>query len=94
MSVTMQDVMKQSGVAFGTSGARGLVTAMTDRVCYVYARSFIKYCEQSYKCEHTIAIAGDLRPSTERILKALVKAGEDSAWKVVYCGRIPSPAIA
>jgi phosphomannomutase len=94
MTVSMQDVMKQSGVAFGTSGARGLVTAMTDRVCYVYARSFIKYCEQSYKCEHTIAIAGDLRPSTERILKALVKAGEDSAWKVVYCGRIPSPAIA
>ena len=90
----MQEVMKQSGVAFGTSGARGLVTAMTDRVCYVYARSFIKYCEASYKCEHTIAIAGDLRPSTERILKALVKAGEDSAWKVVYCGRIPSPAIA
>ena len=94
MNVTMQEVMKQSGVAFGTSGARGLVTAMTDRVCYVYARSFIKYCETCYKCEHTIAIAGDLRPSTERILKALVKAGEDSSWKVVYCGRIPSPAIA
>lgn len=90
----MQEVMKQSGVAFGTSGARGLVTAMTDRVCYVYARSFIKYCEASYKCDHTIAIAGDLRPSTERILKALVKAGEDSSWKVIYCGRIPSPAIA
>ena len=69
MNVTMQEVMKESGVAFGTSGARGLVTAMTDRVCYVYARSFIKYCETSYKCEHTIAIAGDLRPSTERILK-------------------------
>ena len=48
MSVSMQEVMKQSGVAFGTSGARGLVTAMTDRVCYVYARSFIKYCETSY----------------------------------------------
>ena len=94
MNVTMQEVMKESGVAFGTSGARGLVTAMTDRVCYVYARSFIKYCEASYKCEHTIAIAGDLRPSTERILKALVQAGKDSSWKVVYCGRIPSPAIA
>ena len=94
MSISMQEVMKQSGVAFGTSGARGLVTAMTDRVCYVYARSFIKYCEASYKCDHTIAIAGDLRPSTERILKALVKAGEDSSWKVIYCGRIPSPAIA
>lgn len=94
MSVAMQDVMKESGVAFGTSGARGLVSAMTDRVCYVYARSFIKYCEASYKCDHTIAIAGDLRPSTERILKALVQAGNDAGWKVVYCGRIPSPAIA
>ena len=90
----MQDVMKQSGVAFGTSGARGLVSAMTDRVCYVYARSFIKYCEASYKCERTIAIAGDLRPSTERILKSLVQAGADANWKVIYCGRIPSPAIA
>ena len=94
MSVAMQDVMKQSGVAFGTSGARGLVSAMTDRVCYVYARSFIKYCEASYKCEHTIAIAGDLRPSTERILKSLVQASADANWKVIYCGRIPSPAIA
>lgn len=94
MSVAMQDVMKESGVAFGTSGARGLVSAMTDRVCYVYARSFIKYCEASYKCDHTIAIAGDLRPSTERILKALVQAGNDANWKVIYCGRIPSPAIA
>ena len=94
MSVAMQDVMKQSGVAFGTSGARGLVSAMTDRVCYVYAHSFIKYCEASYKCEHTIAIAGDLRPSTERILKSLVQASADANWKVIYCGRIPSPAIA
>lgn len=90
----MQEVMKQSGVAFGTSGARGLVSAMTDRVCYVYARSFIKYCEASYKCDKEIAIAGDLRPSTGRILQALVKAGEDAGWKVTYCGRIPSPAIA
>ncbi len=94
MPVSMQSVMKESGVAFGTSGARGLVSAMTDRVCYVYARSFIQYCEKNYKCDRTIAIAGDLRPSTERILKALVKAGEDSKWNVTYCGRIPSPAIA
>ncbi|MCF0224248.1 MAG: phosphomannomutase [Fibrobacter sp.] len=94
MSVLMQDVMKQSGVSFGTSGARGLVTAMTDRVCYVYTRSFIQYCEKQYACEHTIAIAGDLRPSTDRILKSLVAAATDANWKVTYCGKIPSPAIA
>ena len=90
----MRDVMKESGVTFGTSGARGLVSAMTDRVCYVYARSFMKYCESGYRCEKTIAIAGDLRPSTGRILQALVKAAHDSGWEVTYCGRIPSPAIA
>ena len=28
------DIIEQSGVAFGTSGARALVSAMTDRVCH------------------------------------------------------------
>ena len=27
-------IMQKSGVAFGTSGARGLVKDMTDSVCY------------------------------------------------------------
>lgn len=94
MSVAMKDVVLESGVTFGTSGARGLVSAMTDKVCYVYTRSFIKYCEQTYSCKKTMAIAGDLRPSTERILKALVKACVDANWKVIYCGKIPSPSIA
>jgi len=33
-TVSVSDMMAQSGVAFGTSGARGLVSAMTDRVCF------------------------------------------------------------
>jgi phosphomannomutase len=38
----LQAVMQQSGVAFGTSGARGLVTAMTDEVCAAYTQAFIQ----------------------------------------------------
>ena len=38
--------MDSSGVAFGTSGARGLVSAMTDEVCYTYTRGFLQYLER------------------------------------------------
>ncbi len=39
----IDDLMAESGVGFGTSGARGLVEAMTDRVCYAYALGFVQY---------------------------------------------------
>ena len=41
--MTVKDIMAESGVAFGTSGARGTVLAMTDRVCYGYTRGFLSY---------------------------------------------------
>jgi hypothetical protein len=31
------DMVTRSGVAFGTSGARGLVADLTDELCYPYA---------------------------------------------------------
>lgn len=87
-------MMTSSGVGFGTSGARGLVSQMTDLVCYSYTYAFLAYCEKNYPSEKAVAIAGDLRPSTGRILRAIATAAEDSGWKVIYSGRIPSPAIA
>ncbi len=87
-------MMASSGVGFGTSGARGLVTQMTDLVCYSYTYAFLAYCEKNYPSEKAVAIAGDLRPSTGRILRAIATAAKDSGWKVIYSGRIPSPAIA
>src|SRR5690606_32502326 len=41
----------------------------------------------------TLALAGDLRPSTERILKAVIRAVQDSGLVVKYCGRLPTPAL-
>lgn len=87
-------MMNSSGVGFGTSGARGLVSQMTDLVCYAYTRAFLSYCEKNYPSEKTVAIAGDLRPSTGRILRAIATAAEDMRWNFIYSGRIPSPAIA
>ena len=43
MKYKIKQLMEQTGVAFGTSGARGLATEMTDLVCYAYTKGFLQY---------------------------------------------------
>jgi phosphomannomutase len=94
--LTVADLMEQSGVAFGTSGARGLVSAMTDRVCYGYTLGFLRYLSEigEFAPGHEIALAGDLRPSTPRILRACAQAVRDAGGIPVFCGHVPTPALA
>lgn len=68
--------MERSGVAFGTSGARGLVTAMTDAVCFAYTVGYLKHLAVlgEFAPGRPVAIAGDLRPSTPRIVRACIAA--------------------
>ncbi|MFC1494189.1 phosphomannomutase [Thermodesulfobacteriota bacterium] len=97
MDIKTIDLMTQSGIKFGTSGARGLSDHMTDFICYTYTRGFLQYLEKSGKAigsERKIAIAGDLRPSTDRIMRAVGSAAADMKYEVINCGKIPSPAIA
>jgi len=42
----ISDLMAISGVGFGTSGARGLADAMSDRVCYLYTLGFLQYLKK------------------------------------------------
>ena len=89
--------MLSSGVKFGTSGARGLADDMTDFVCYVYTRGFLQYMEsigEIRKAQTEVAVAGDLRPSTDRIMQAVRQAAADMGYTPVNCGKIPSPAVA
>lgn len=91
------DLMEQSGVKFGTSGARGLASAMTDGVCHAYTSGFLSFLEESNELKRageSVAIAGDLRPSTGRIMAAVAQAVRDMGYVPVNCGRIPSPAVA
>ncbi|MCC6233177.1 MAG: phosphomannomutase [Verrucomicrobiales bacterium] len=89
--------MRESGVKFGTSGARGLVTSMTDRVCHAYTTGFLQYLRTtgalgSGRVE--VAVGGDLRPSTGRIMAAVCQAVEDFGGRPLDGGRVPSPALA
>ena len=97
MQCSIRDLMNSSGVAFGTSGARGLATAMTDRVCYAYTRGFLQYLESIQEMKRpgeSVAVAGDFRPSTGRVMEAVCRAIEDMGYRPLNCGRIPSPAVA
>lgn len=84
---------------FGTSGLRGLVEDMTDLECYINVRGYIKYLKKIGKDKGgiqegaTIYIAGDLRSSTDRIMKAVVQTIEGSGCEVNNCGKIPTSAL-
>ncbi len=89
--------MARSGVAFGTSGARGLATAMTDLVCYAYAKGFLQHLEsvgEIRRAGEAVAVGGDFRPSTGRVMEAVCRAADDVGHRAVNCGKIPSPAVA
>lgn len=93
---SINDLMAQSGVAFGTSGARGLVTAMTDAVCFAYTTAFLQHMAAvgEFAPGGPVALAGDLRPSSPRILAACMAAILAQGGKPVFCGFIPAPALA
>ena len=90
------DLMAQSGVGFGTSGARGLVADMSDRVCYSYALGFLQSLRARglLTAGGDVGIAGDFRTSSERIMTACARAVADAGCRPRNFGRIPTPALA
>ena len=95
-TIVIGELMATSGVGFGTSGARGLATAMTDRVCYAYTAAFLRHLRDRGEIRpgDRLALAGDLRPSTPRILAACAAAIDDGGYAPVNCGAVPTPAVA
>lgn len=83
--------MTNSGVRFGTSGARGLVEMMTDDVCYAYTAAFLQVVNPGIE---TVVLGHDLRPSSPAIAAACARAIVDAGCKIVYAGALPTPAVA
>ncbi|MEI7893725.1 MAG: phosphomannomutase [Myxococcales bacterium] len=92
LPVHITQLMESSGVKFGTSGARGLVRDLTDRIAWTYTTAFLQQLELCP--QQPVALAGDLRPSTDRILRAVAHAIEWRGLVPLVCGTIPSPAVA
>ncbi len=82
-------------LAFGTSGLRGLVKDITDLETYINVKAALRYLLSisDISARSTVVIAGDLRPSTDRIMRACAQAIVDAGFRVENAGKIPTPAL-
>lgn len=86
-------VIAESGVSFGTSGARGLVTQFTPEVCAAFAVAFIAGMKRNFSFR-SVAIAIDNRPSSYAMAQACASALKQLNLDVIYYGVVPTPALA
>ncbi len=87
------NVIKGSGIQFGTSGARGLVEQFTTNVCAAFTHAFITSIQLQFQFQQ-VAIAIDNRPSSPAMAQACAKAIEQLGLEVIYYGVVPTPALA
>ncbi|HCG7972818.1 TPA: phosphomannomutase [Vibrio parahaemolyticus] len=87
------EVVSKSGIQFGTSGARGLVEQFTPDVCAAFAVAFTSILSEEF-CFKRVAVAIDNRPSSYAMAQACVAVLSQQGYEVVYCGVIPTPALA
>ncbi len=87
------EVLSTSGVQFGTSGARGLVTQFTSDVCAAFTHAFVASMRSNFSFTQ-MAVAIDNRPSSPAMASAVIQALTDAGVDAIYYGVIPTPALA
>ncbi len=85
-----------SSLKFGTSGLRGLVTELSDEVCFTYATAFVKHMQVAHglASDAIILIGYDLRNSSPQMAAACMAAVKQAGMNVENCGALPTPALA
>jgi phosphomannomutase len=92
MLISSNEITK-SGIQFGTSGARGLVTQFTANACAAFTHAFISCMAKQFTFKQ-VAIAIDNRPSSPAMAQACIKALEQLGIVAIYYGVVPTPALA
>ncbi|MCS6206973.1 phosphomannomutase [Shewanella baltica] len=88
-----QQVIANSNIVFGTSGARGLVVDFTSEVCAAFTHAFVSELRQGIAPKQ-LALAIDNRPSSYGMAQACAAALQQAGIESVYYGVIPTPALA
>lgn len=78
-------------IRFGTSGARGLVTELTEAYCSTFTRAFLSILGPS---RGRLLVGHDLRDSSPPIAAACMAAAEDAGVECLLAGAVPTPALA
>lgn len=90
---TIKDVISQSGINFGTSGARGLVSDFTLEVCTAFTLSFLDAMKKKFEFKR-VAVAIDNRPSSPAMAASICGAIKSLGLQVDFYGVLPTPALA
>lgn len=90
---TIKEAIEQSGINFGTSGARGLVMDFTPEVCTAFTLSFLDAVKKSFNFAK-VAVAMDNRPSSPDMASYICGAIESCGLQVDFYGVLPTPALA
>ncbi|MEL3918796.1 phosphomannomutase [Aeromonas enteropelogenes] len=91
--INSSTLIAESGIAFGTSGARGLVVDFTSEVCAAFTHAFIAVLRRKFDI-HQMALAIDNRPSSPLMAQACAAAMLQAKVEPIYYGVIPTPALA
>ena len=94
MKVSINALMQQNVVGFGTSGARGPVDSLTNEFCYALTLAFMQQVVTSQSRSRQVIIGHDLRPSSPAISAACIAALQATGAEVIYAGALPTPALA
>ncbi|WJT06702.1 phosphomannomutase [Vibrio harveyi] len=86
-------VIAESGIQFGTSGARGLVEHFTPEVCAAFSHAFLTTVANDFDFAK-VAVAIDNRPSSYAMAQSCIEAIKSRGYDVSYYGVIPTPALA
>ncbi|PTB98822.1 phosphomannomutase [Marinobacter sp. Z-F4-2] len=88
-----RNIIKKSKIAFGTSGARGLVEQFTDTTCAAFTVAFLAEMQAMFSFK-SVAIAIDRRPSSPQMAAAIAGACKSLGLTADYYGVLPTPALA
>jgi phosphomannomutase len=93
MAKRINQLLAESNIAFGTSGARGLVSDFSNEVCAAFTQSFVRSMQQRYNF-NKVAIGIDNRPSSPQMAAACIGILKAMGLEVDYYGVLPTPALA
>ena len=93
MTGSLEHIIAASGISFGTSGARGLVSDFSDDVVAAFTQSFLRVMQAEFAVQR-IAIGIDNRPSSPAMAAACSGAAQALGIAVDYYGVLPTPALA
>lgn len=88
---TLAELAEKTGVRFGTSGVRGLVSDLSPDICRSYTQAFLA---MSGLKGGTVLIGHDLRPSSPDIARACSHEARLQGFETVNASVVPTPALA